>query len=227
MLRSPIRAMAALLLPLMLAACVLAPGKFTATLTINADRSFAYTYQGEIYAMDPGKQMAGGMRGASEGDKPDPAKAARDKAEFDRKASEIAAALRREAGYRKVDYLGDGRFVVDYAISGRLTHHFVYPFNLDAEAIIPFVAVELRADGKVRVKAPAFARESGMSAAPPGMGDAGGNTKLDGVFTLDTDAEVISQNNEGGVANSGGRKRVVWTVSPLTKEAPMAVLGSR
>lgn len=222
-----VRIAAALLLPLALAACVLAPGKFTSMLTINADRSFAFTYQGEVYAMDVGKSLSGSLGNSNGKTKPDPAQDAQDKAEADRKAREIAAALGREAGYRKVEYLGDGRFMIDYAISGRLTHNFLYPFNIDAEAIIPFVAVELRADGKVRVKAPAFARDSGSSAAPPGMGEAGGNTKLDGTFTFDTDAEVVSQNNEAGVATVSGRKRMTWTVTPLTKEAPMAVLGLR
>ena len=221
------RAFVALLLPLAIMSCVLAPGKFVSTLTINADRSFAYTYQGEVCAIDLGKEMANAGKGSSGDDKPDSADAAKKAAEFDRKARAIAAALRKEAGYRKVDYAGEGRFVIDYAIAGRLTHNVLYPFNADAEAIIPFIAVELRADGKVRVKAPGFARDSGPSAAPPGMGAPSANAKLDGVFTIDTDAEVVSQNSEAGATTAGGRKRIEWKVSPLTKEAPMAVLGLR
>src|SRR3546814_2826711 len=45
----------------------------------------------------------------------------------------IAEALSNEVGYRSAEYLGDGKFRVDYAISGRLDRGFVYPVNVDAE----------------------------------------------------------------------------------------------
>ena len=51
------------------------------------------------------------------------------------------------------------------------------------------------------------------------MGD-----KLDGTFTLTTDAEVVSQNNEGGATAGPNGKTITWKASPLTKDAPMAVL---
>ena len=47
---------------------------------------------------------------------------------------------------------------------------------------------------------------------------------LDGTFTLDTDAEIVSQNNEDGPQPAGGRKTISWKVSPLTRDAPTAVL---
>ncbi|MGQ4827708.1 hypothetical protein, partial [Enterococcus faecalis] len=84
-------------------------------------------------------------------DKPSPAearanaeKAAQAKAETERKRRALAEALSHEAGYRQVTYLGDGKFMVDYAITGTLTHDFVWPFNLDAEVMFPFIALELR-----------------------------------------------------------------------------------
>ena len=250
MFHSAVRAAAALLLPLMLTGCLLTPGKFTSTLTVNADRSFAFTYVGEVIALDMGKQMADGMKlngdskdedakpsdsaflktAASIDDKSDAKEAAEKKAEFERKCRAIAAALQKEAGYRKAEYVGEGSFMIDYAIKGTLTHNFIYPFNIDAEAVFPFIALELRADGRVRMKAPAFAKDGGgtsSSAGMSGMGDMGPASRLDGVFTLDTDAEIVSQNNEAGAETVAGRKRVVWTVTPLTKAAPMAVLGFR
>lgn len=41
----------ALLAPLLLASCFLTPGKFTSELEIDADGSFAFTYEGEIYML--------------------------------------------------------------------------------------------------------------------------------------------------------------------------------
>ncbi|MES2097255.1 MAG: hypothetical protein V4459_10900 [Pseudomonadota bacterium] len=228
-----------LLAPLMLLGCLLAPGKFTSSLVINADRSFTYTYSGEVYAFDMNDAMKG--MGTPGGDEDDKTKTSLDKVGFqkkdaapkepdadtkadnDTKNRALAAALAKEIGYRKVEYLGDNKFMIDYQISGKLDHTFIFPYNLDAGVILPFVAVELRANGTVRIKAPGFANDSKDTSGVGG--DAGkAAAKLDGTFTLDTDAELISQNNEEGATTSGARKIVTWKASPLTSTAPMAVL---
>ncbi|NNM76224.1 hypothetical protein HJG53_04800 [Sphingomonas sp. ID1715] len=207
-----VRIAAALALPLLLAGCLLTPGKFTSRLVVNADRSFTYSYVGEVHALDP-EQMKSGKTEAEPGEK--------QKAEVKNRA--IADALSKEAGYRSVRYLGNGTFAIDYQVSGTLTHNFIYPFNLDGQAIVPFVAVELRANGTVRVKAPGFANESKDELGPM-SGTADSSDKLDGIFVLDTDAELVSTNNEEGATAAGGRKTLSWKVSPLTRDAPTAVL---
>ena len=221
------KAALALFLPLALASCVLAPGKFVSTLRIDADHHFAFSYVGEVYALDMSDSMKGLGDTPSDhatpasfqaGDTEDPAKKAANEAHN----REIAAALSKEAGYRKVTYVGDGKFLIDYVVSGTLDHAFVFPYNLDAEAVFPFVVVELRANGTVRVKAPGFAADDN-SKNVPGAGQQ--TSKLDGVFTLDTDAEIVSQNNEeGATAGTAGRKTISWKATPLTKDAPTAVL---
>lgn len=212
---------AVLAMPLLLAGCLLTPGKFTSRLVLNADRSFSFAYQGEVYALDPDTSLK-----ANSADKDAKADSAK-KAESETKNRAIADALSKEAGYRSVRYLGDGKFLVDYQASGTLTHHLVFPFNIDAQAIVPFVAVELRANGTARVKAPGFANESKDQMGPmSGMGDSSGD-KLDGTFVLETDAEIVSQNNEDGPAVAGGRKTISWKVSPLTRDAPTAVVRLR
>ena len=218
------RLAALLLLPVALASCVLAPGKFTSTLTVNADRSFAFSYIGEVINAEPDGDAMSDQNSSDD----NPAETAKNKAEADAKNRAIAAKLSKEAGYRKVAYLGDGVFMIDYTVSGRLDHAFVWPFNIDAEVILPFIAIELRQDGVVRVKAPAFANE-GKSASPgisgmPGAESLQGPSRLDGVFTLDTDADIISQSSEDGVKLAGGRKTMVWQSTPTLKTAPTAVL---
>src|SRR3546814_10910152 len=108
----------------------------------------------------------------------------------------IAEALSNEVGYRSAEYLGDGKFRVDYAISGRLDRGFVYPVNVDAEAVIPWIAVEVRKDGTARVKALAFGVEPG----PPRPGDRPAQASLEreGTFTLTTAARLDLPNNEDG-----------------------------
>lgn len=233
------RLVAVLAAPLLLASCVLAPGKFTSTLTILADRSFVFTYQGEVYSLDAGDGLKGlnslsSDDAGSSDDKDatakadDAAKAARAKAEAEAKNKAIAEALGKEEGYRSVTYAGDGKFLIDYAIKGSLTHGFVFPYNSAAEAVFPFLAVELRKGGVVRMTAPGFANDNSKSSGGMGGGMGGGGadmgSKLDGVFTLVTDAEIVSQNNEDGVTTSGGRKTIVWKATPLSKTAPSAVL---
>lgn len=227
----------ALVAPLLLWGCVVTPGKFVSTLTVNADRSFAFTYVGEVYAIDMGKEFTKGMGGsATESDAKetptalqkivwqDTAKA--DAAEeAERKNRAIAEALAKEAGYRKVEYVGGGKFVIDYAASGRLTHNFLFPFNSDAEVIFPFVMIELRGADRVRVKAPAFGESSSGSKSAMGLPDTDSfSSKLDGIFTLTTDAEIVSQNNENGPTTTGVTKVLSWKATPTTKDAPLAVL---
>jgi hypothetical protein len=47
---------------------------------------------------------------------------------------------------------------------------------------------------------------------------------LDGVFTLDTNAEIVGQNNEDGAKTVGARKQIMWRVTPLTRDEPSGVL---
>lgn len=137
----------------------------------------------------------------------------------------IAAALLKEKGFRAARYMGHRKFEIDYAISGTLTHAFLFPFNIDAQIVLPFVAVEMRGADRVRVKAPGYANggDRNQSMIGGGAGDEAAKA-LNGTFTLTTDAEIISQNQEDGPSTGPHGKQVRWTVNPLTAEAPMAVL---
>jgi hypothetical protein len=240
---------------LLLSACLLTPGKFTSTLDVRADRSFTFTYAGEVIATDFGDSLSK-MKEPVDAveDAPVPADqnsayftdiAQKKRATTKPKANEdeglpltalpdkdkeakmrgIADALRKEKGFRSVRYAGKGKFLIDYAITSRLDHSFVFPFNVDAQAVFPFVVIEVRADGRVRIQAPGFANasdKSGGMGSGSGMPDA--SKELDGTFTLTTDAEIISQNQEDGPTDTPRGKQVVWNASPLTKTAPMATI---
>jgi hypothetical protein len=58
----------------------------------------------------------------------------------------------------------------------------------------------------------------------PGSDTSKASAKLDGTFILDTDAEIVSQNNEEGAKTVNGRKTVTWKATPLSTTAPMAVV---
>src|SRR3954464_6066592 len=190
----------------LLVSCILSPGKFVSTLDIRKDRSFTFTYVGEVLAMDPK---------ATDGDgKPLPANPGPPDADTVAQRKAIAEALSKEEGYRSVQYLGGNKYKVDYAVTGRLDRAFVYPINLDAMAVIPWLAVELRKDGTVRVKAPAFGDMSEAMGQPSVPGTSGSDGR-EGIFTLTTDASLVMQNNEDG-ATQGPPAKVVWKVTPTS-----------
>lgn len=227
----------ALAAPFLLAGCLLAPGRFTSSLDIRADRSFTFSYQGEVIAFDPGGDMtqeltaamASGMASATAGEGQKPAvkpatPASSSKApetpEIRAKREAIAVALLKEEGFRSVRYLGDAKFAVDYRIAGRLDRGFVFPFNSDAGAVIPWLAVEVRKDGTVRVKAAGFGNES---SAATGSQVGGPERQSQGAFTLTTDATLVMHNNEGGTVPDDAKK-VAWQVTPTSKTVPTAVI---
>src|SRR5439155_14925731 len=118
------------------------------------------------------------------------------------------------------EYIGGDKFKVDYAMTGTLDRSFVYPVNLDATAIIPWLVAEVRKDGSVRIKAPGF---GDMKQGMPDTGADHGTAGREGTFTLSTDAALVMQNNEDGAA-TGPPARVVWKVTPTTSTTPTAVI---
>jgi len=152
----------------------------------------------------------------------------------DPKAGEqIAEKLRRQIGWNKVDYVGDGKFDVDFTMTGRLDHDFAFPTIEGFAMSNAFVQLSLRRDGSVRFDAPAFGPQggaAGMGAMMSGFAnDKGGDTSdstvdADGTFTLTTDGEILANNtDEGPVAAPGGRA-LVWKINPRTPAAPTALV---
>ncbi|MDP3676714.1 MAG: hypothetical protein Q8R44_16720 [Novosphingobium sp.] len=149
-----------------------------------------------------------------------------------RAAEELAERMRKQAGWRSVRYAGDGKYVVDFAIAGRLGHDFAFPSLERMPVPTQFVAVYRRADGSVRIDAPAFSAAAngspigammqgigGDKAAPKGM------PALDGTFAIVTDGEILANNTDDGPQPaSAGMRRLAWTVTPRTAAAPTALI---
>lgn len=149
-----------------------------------------------------------------------------------RAPQEFAARLRRQAGWRKVAYRGSGVYDVDFAIEGRLDHDFVFPTIEGFAMANPFVQVNRRSDGSVRVDAPGYG-PSMAEAAMGGMMGAGMNPKtenrpkIDGAFTLRTDGQVLANNtDEGPVAATTGQE-LNWKIGETTKNPPTALIKLR
>lgn len=151
-----------------------------------------------------------------------------------RAAQEFAERLRRQKGWKSVIDKGDGKFEVEYAISGKLTHDFSFPMVEKLPMVMPFVTMIRRADGSVRIDAPAFAAGGGDSpftgmaalAANEKSEKAGGDGMpvLDGVLILTTDGEILANNTDEGPAASASGKTLQWKVNARSKEAPTALI---
>jgi hypothetical protein len=155
-------------------------------------------------------------------------------------AEELAARLRRQEGWKRVEYRGDGMFDVEFTLSSRLGHDFAFPTLERFPMANSFVIANLRQGGSVRVEAPGFSGQSGnpyqsmmmagMSSSFPvaaGADDpaaASAMPEMDGTFRIVTDGRILANNtDEGPVAGAGGQM-LEWKVNRRTQTAPMALI---
>jgi len=274
---------AALAALLLLAGCLLMPGKFTSDITLRKDGTFSFAYKGDIHVLALSKLAAeerarknanatfepstcyddetGDERECTsdelveqkqtwEADIAASKDASDEKKKSDEQmmktmlggidpadpqaAQEFADVLRRQRGWKSVIDKGDGRFEVEYAITGRLDHDFSFPTVEKLPMVTPFVTMIRRADGGVRIDAPALTPAAtanpimGMAAAAADEQSekAGGDGMpiLDGVLTLTTDGEILANNTDEGPAAVPAGKTLRWKVNVRTKEAPTALV---
>lgn len=274
---------------LLLAGCLLTPGRFTSELDLRRGGDFAYRYEGQIYLLALSKlaEMGSTMDRANEEFIAQPcyqdeefeerecsaeelaeqrlaweeARASRaEKNERDAEmmramlggidpadpdaAEELARKLRRQKGWEKVEYLGDGLFEVSFAISGRLGHDFLFPTMEGFPMSNTFVQVAIREGGAVRVDAPGFAAQDaanpfqGMMGTMAGMASAMAIAEegrgedevpfmpeLDGSFRIVTDGEILANNTDEGPASSDRGQALEWLITKRTTDAPTALIN--
>lgn len=260
------------LLSLMLAACMLAPGKFTSSLDIRKDGRFTFTYTGEIHMLalsklandgsadkpfEPEKcykedgleerpctkEDIAGQKTTWQEERDRSAEKRRQDAESmkaflggidpsnPRAAEELAQRLRRQAGWQRVTYKGDGLFDVHFAITGRLDHDFTFPTIERFPMANAFVQIGLRNDGTVRVDAPGFAAAStggpyrGMMQGLAGK-ESGGPPfpDVDGSFVIRTDGAVLANNTDEGPQPDPASQALTWAVNLRAPAAPTALI---
>ncbi|HZF45953.1 MAG TPA: hypothetical protein VEZ26_06435 [Sphingomonadaceae bacterium] len=153
-------------------------------------------------------------------------------------AEELAASLRRQHGWNSVEYKGDGLYVVDFAISGRLDHDFTFPVLEGSALSNNFVIANLRNGGVVRVDAPGFAVQSSSPSASSGLlqaaslygegtsegSDAPRIPELNGTFTITTDATLLANNTDEGPKASPKGQVLSWKVNRREANTPMALI---
>lgn len=263
---------------LVLAACMLLPGKFGSDLTLRRDGTFSFSYKGEIF-LPPLSKLAQDKSKSTGEKRPFAPSPCRDegsdasrpctKAEVDaqraawevaqpeapqrdaenermakawlggldpsdpKAADAFAERLSRQAGWKSVINRGDGRFEVEYAVSGRLDHDFSFPMIERMPAVVPFVTMIRRNDGSVRIDAPAFASTASASpfmamlaemAKDKTKGGDGTPPQMDGTFTLRTDGAILANNTDEGARPDPAGQRLDWKVDVRTAAMPTALI---
>lgn len=154
-------------------------------------------------------------------------------------AEEFAARLRRQAGWKSVTYKGDGLYEVDFTIAGRIDHDFAFPTIERFPMANPFVMVNRRADGTVRIDAPGFgpaANGGGMSglaqlAATGASADKSGEGQeapklpvAEGTFTVTTDGQILANNTDEGPQAGPMGQKLEWKLNQRSTAAPTALV---
>lgn len=155
-------------------------------------------------------------------------------------AAEIAARLSGQAGFKNVTYKGNGLYDVDYSVAGRLTHDYAFPTIERMPQVLPFIVLNRRANGEVRIDSPLM--QQAAMAMPGGNaaqifaqmvggrdgkkpGDMNDFPVVDGHFTLTTDGVILSNNTEHGAKTVPGGKQLDWDINFMTAISPMALIG--
>lgn len=155
-------------------------------------------------------------------------------------AQELADHLSRQRGWDQVIYKGDGLFDVDFNISGRLSHDFVFPVVEKMPVANSFVTVVLRKDNQIRVDAPGFANAGSGNPMHGMMGGMAGMMQMmmeeeggempevvlpDGTFTIITDGRILANNTDEGPKTVAKGQSLSWDVTPRSEQAPTALIA--
>lgn len=272
---------------MVLAACMVTPGAFDATLDLRRDGRFTFTYNGEIYLLALGSlaDMAEKAEAANAEFEPEQCwdddsfeerecsedEIASQRAEWEAKqeadladkkreseamramlggidpsdpdaAEELAARMRRQKGWNKVEYRGDGLFDVEFEITSRLGYDFAFPTFERFPMSNSFVIANLREGNVVRIEAPGFAAQggsnpmagmmAGMAGLAGGMGADGEESaetppnvpQIDGTFRIVTDGKILANNTDEGPQPGDAGQLLQWDVNIRTQSPPMALI---
>jgi len=153
-----------------------------------------------------------------------------------RAAEELVARLRRQEGWKRVDYRGDGLFEVEFSLSSTLGHDFTFPTFERFPLTNAFVVANVRQGRTVRVEAPGFGAQGGgspFSSMLAGMAAGGASTvggampqlpEMDGTFRIVTDGQILANNTDEGPQPAAEGQVLEWRVNTRTETAPMALI---
>jgi hypothetical protein len=155
----------------------------------------------------------------------------------DEAARKVAASLLKYQGWKAATYKGKGVYQVDYRITGRVGHDFVFPIFPQGDLMIPFISMRTRADGAVMVAAPGYSGGGfkGMANRMKMLGASSNDLKgmpetstiTKGTFTLTTDGTPVTNNTEDGPVAGTAGQTLKWDISNDSEKIPEALIRLR
>lgn len=159
-------------------------------------------------------------------------------------AEELAERLRRQEGWKRVDYRGNGLFDVEFELAGGMGHDFAFPTLERFPMSNGFVIATLRQGKTVRIEAPGFATQGsgnpfqGMMSGMAGMfgavaaaqaddeaeGAAAKVPQMAGTFRVITDGQILANNTDEGPKADPAGQVLEWEINKRTQAAPMALI---
>lgn len=144
----------------------------------------------------------------------------------------LAKELERHPGWKKVQYVGPGRFYVEYEMRGQLDRDFAFPLIPQAQMAMPFVHIARAEGNTVKVRGGGFASPQLRSLLNGSNPDADSDERkamaaqfgdlARGTFIVTTTARINSTN--GAEDADGDSKRLTWVLDGQGRETPMVDL---
>lgn len=158
-------------------------------------------------------------------------------------AEELAERLRRQEGWKRVDYRGDGLFDVEFELTSRMGHDFAFPTFERFPMSNGFVVATLRQGQTVRIEAPGFATQGsgnplqsmmagmtgvlGAAAAAASVEQDKPSAKVPemaGTFRIVTDGQILANNTDEGPRPDAAGQVLEWSVNKRTQSPPTALI---
>jgi hypothetical protein len=222
---------------LMLASCFFMPNNFASTLEIRKDQTFTFRYSGELRLSESSYEGPQAVEAATDSkpqrlSKKEQKRLEKEAAERaietekaraidEKKMREIVAQLRSQAGFNKVEYLDKDKLLVDYTISGKLTHGFVFPYDSKSGLIVPFMAVEIQKNNVVSITMGTLLDGEEDQAE---LKQANSKGRINGSFEITTDAAIVQHNAMETHGSSAGVQSLRWTYPAKDVVLPRATL---
>ena len=142
---------------------------------------------------------------------------------------QIAKELMRHPGWKKVTYLGNSTFDVEYELTGRLDRDFSFPILPQAHLAMPFINLSRDRDGVIAMSAGGLASQPmrqlifGAQGAKAEFASLSNDERAlllrtRGDFTITTDAKVLSTN--GARTAAADAEQISWRIDAETVETP-------
>lgn len=253
-----------------LSGCLMSPGQFEAHMDVRKNGSFSFSYEGEIFMLalsdlaemaDQAEMDKPCMNAETLAERPckeSELEERRTEQERERAmmqgilgggmdlsdpeaAAQFASELERQAGWDRVEYVGNGTFDVSFVIRSTLSHDFAFPTFEEFPAGTAFVTATLRDGDRLQLRAPGFAAQGGnpLQAIMGGMAGAFGELaagenkdspampelpQMYGSFFITTDAQILTNNTDEGPRAGPTGQILEWQIEPSNSVTPTALL---